>query len=77
MKKIQFHFLFSFFFSCQQYLFSCDSAGSNLTASGNRNTESRAKLPLYSASGIIGKLNDTYLGKLKFDGNSLLLAMEY
>ena len=25
----------------------------------------------------IGKLNDTYLGKLKFDGNSLLLAMEY
>ena len=24
-----------------------------------------------------GKLNDTYLGKLKFDGNSLLLAMEY
>ena len=25
----------------------------------------------------IGKLNDTYLGKLKFDGDSLLLAMEY
>ena len=25
----------------------------------------------------IGKLNDTYLGKLKFDGNSLLLAMEF